>query len=97
MTIGGALTKNYAEGNLVPLGSDKMEITGVTEDTIERVQSVLGASTTADGSNAVNGTTTSGGGNVTSTGSNSTSSTTLSSRLVKHRTSRQASRARLQG
>lgn len=95
MTIGGALTNNYAEGNLVPMGSDKMEITNVTEDTIDRVQSMLGVSTISDGSDVSDGTTSSGGGNVTSTGSNSTSSTTLSNRFVKHRISREASGARL--
>lgn len=97
MTIGGALTNNYAEGNLVPLGSDKMEITNVTQDTIDRVQSVLGTSSLASGSNAVNGTSSVSSGNVTSAGSNSTSSSTLSSRFVKHRVSREARRGRLQG
>lgn len=96
MTIGGALTNNYAEGNLVPMGSDKMTIANVSQDTIARVQSVLGASTIASGSNAVNGTT-SAAGNVTSTASNSTTSGTLSKRFVKHRMSRQASGARLYG
>lgn len=94
MTIGGALTNNYAEGNLVPMGSDKMEITNASQDTIDRVQSVLGASARAGGSNAVNSTS-SAGGNVTSAASNSTSSSTLSKRFVKHRISREAGRARL--
>lgn len=44
MTITGALTNNYAEGYPIPLGSDKLEITNVTADTISRVQSALGAS-----------------------------------------------------
>lgn len=86
MTIGGALTNNFAEGQLIPMGSDKLQITNITEDTIDRVQSVFGGSALADGSTV--DASTSGGGNLTSVSLNVTSSNSLPSRASKRRVSR---------
>lgn len=90
MTIGGALTNNFAEGYFIPMGSDKLEITDVSEDTISRVQSVLGASSPASES-AVDGDTARGGaGGVNSLTLNSTASSRLPSRNMKRRIAREA-------
>ncbi|KAJ4411325.1 hypothetical protein N0V82_009014 [Gnomoniopsis sp. IMI 355080] len=99
MNIGGALTNNYAEGHVIPMGSDKLQITNVTEDTIDRVQSTLGASAAAGEGSAVDGSaSTSGGGsggNMTSVSLNVTSSSRLPSRFVKRRVSLEAGDERL--
>lgn len=102
MTIGGAFTNNYAEGYPVPMGSDKMKFTGVTEDTINKVKSALGAGALAGGSSAsVGGSSASVGGSSASSSAtseggaasvvlNSTVSRRLPSRAMKRKMARKA-------
>ncbi|KAJ4392954.1 hypothetical protein N0V93_002158 [Gnomoniopsis smithogilvyi] len=91
MTIGGALTNNFAEGYLIPMGSDKLQINNISEDTIDRVQSALGASASAGGGMDSDSASS---GNMTSVSLNLTSSRRSQSRFMKRRISQEAGNER---